>query len=293
MNRDHGEPDNMHPSTRSILLVVLVLTALTSTAQADMSRFGAGINADIVKASNQVALGLGVLQQDYREYNDGLAPSLPAILDAEKGSITSLRLSYTGMLQRIYVQANLNYSTGDTDYTGYLQSPPPPPIVYTPFTTTTNNRIFDLTWRVGYTFRAGHQVALIPYVELGEYTWRRDVGPSTPYGITEDYFHMIFGLGGKLLYSPVDRLVLEVGGGYGTTFLGTMTTDGYDYTLGDKPYMGAYGALDYRFVGNWHLKWSVDYRKWEYGQSDVVAGYLEPHSQTRQTQYLMALGYNF
>jgi hypothetical protein len=281
----------MHPTTRSIFLVAIAMMALMSTAQADMSRFGAGINTDIVKASNQVALGLGSLQQDYREYNNGLAPSLPAILDAEKGSITSLRLSYTGMLQRLYVQATLNYSTGDTDYTGYLQSGNP--VVYTPLTTTTNNRIFNLTWRVGYTFKAGSSVALIPYIELGEYMWRRDVAPHMSYGVTEDYFHMILGLGAKLLYSPVERLVLEAGGGYGTTFLGTMTTGGYDYTLGDKPYMGIYGSLDYRFVGNWHLKWSVDYRKWEYGQSDIVAGYLEPHSQTKQTQYLMALGYNF
>lgn len=281
----------MNSSTRLTLPTIIVLTALTSTVQADMSQFGAGINADIVKASNQVAVGLGVLQQDYREYNEGLAPSLPAILDSEKGTISNLRLSYTGMAQRLYVQATLNYASGDTDYTGYLQSGFP--VVFTPLTTITNNRILDLTWRVGYTFRAGPQVALIPYIELGEYTWRRDVAPHMSYGITEDYFHMILGLGAKLLFSPVERLVFEAGGGYGTTFLGTMTTDGYDYTLGDKPYMGIYGSIDYRFFGNWHLKWSADYRKWEYGQSDVVAGYLEPHSQTRQTQYLMSAGYNF
>ena len=282
----------MSLSSRAISLTIMLAATLMSTVQADMTRKNPGINPDIVKASNQLAVGAGMLEQDYREFNDGLVPSLPAILDSESGRITSLRFSYTGMIRQLYVQANLNYSTGDTDYVGYLQSSGPP-VTYTPFNTTTDNQIVDILVRVGYAFRAGASVVLIPYGEMGNYMWERDVGPSTPYGITEDYFHMNFSLGAKALYSPIDRLVLELGGGYGTTFFSTMTVDGYDYELGDKPYMSAYASLDYRFVTNWHLKWSADYRKWEYGQSDIVAGYLEPHSRTEQTQYLMSVGYNF
>jgi hypothetical protein len=285
-------PDTLTALTASSFLAITLVASLVSTVQADMTRKNPGINSTIVKASNQLAVGVGVLEQDYREFNDGLEPSLPDILDSESGSITSLRLSYTGMIRQLYVQANLNYSTGDTDYVGYLQSLEPP-VVYTPFNTTTENWIVDVLVRVGYAFRTGASVVLIPYGEVGNYMWRRDVGPSTPYGITEDYFHMNFSLGAKALYSPVDRLVLELGSGYGTTFLGTMTLYGYDYELGNKPYMSAYASLDYRFVTNWHIKWSADYRKWEYGQSDVVAGFLEPHSRTEQTQYLMSVGYNF
>lgn len=275
-----------------VAALTAILAALsTTTAQADMTRKNPRINADIVHASNQLSWGFGTLAQDYREYNDGLVPSLPDILDSETGRLTSFRVGYTGMLRGLYIQARLNYSTGETDYVGYLQSGYP--VVYTPFNTTTDNRIIDLLARVGYAFRAGERLVLVPYGELGDYWWRRDVGPSTPYGIVEDYFHLNLSLGAKALYSPVSRLVLELGGGYGTTFLAFMTAEGYDYDLGSEPYMSAYASVDYRFLENWHLKWSADYRRWEYGQSDVVAGYLEPHSRTEQTQYLMSVGVNF
>ncbi|MCK7478988.1 MAG: hypothetical protein M0C28_17700 [Candidatus Moduliflexus flocculans] len=51
--------------------------------------------------------------------------------------------------------------------------------------------------------------------------WRRDVGPSTPYGIVEDYFHSAnLSLGAKALYSPVSRLRSGawVAGARATTF---------------------------------------------------------------------------
>jgi hypothetical protein len=277
--------------SRVSLVFVTVTLLMVSTVQAEMTGSDTRINANIVKASNQVAVGFGVLNQDYREYNDGLVPSLPAILDSETGSINSLRLSYTGMFNRLYVQASLNYSTGDTAYTGYLQSGSP--IVYTPISTTTNNSILDLIARLGYTYEVGRSVAVIPYLEFGQHLWKRDVGPSTPYGVTEDYFHMSLGFGAKALYSPIERLVLEIGAGYGSNVLSTMTTDGYDYTLGDKPYVNAYASADYRIDDRWHLTLSADFRNWQYGESAVVAGAVEPHSETTQIQYLMSVGYNF
>ena len=136
----------MSLSSRASSLAILLAVTLMSTAQADMTRKNPGINSTIVKASNQLAVGGGMLEQDYREFNDGLEPSLPAILDSESGRITSLRFSYTGMIHQLYVQANLNYSTGDTDYVGYLQSSGPP-VTYTPFNTTTENRIVDVLAR--------------------------------------------------------------------------------------------------------------------------------------------------
>jgi hypothetical protein len=283
----------MRYTFRVIPSLVTAMVLMISTAQADMAGSDTRINADIVKAStNQVALGFGVLHQDYQEYNDGLIPSLPAVIDSETGDINSFRVSYTGMFNRLYVQASLSYSTGDTAYTGYLQTLTPP-IVYTPFNTTTSNRIFDLVGRIGYAYRAGGKVALIPYLELGEHVWRRDVGPSTPYGVTEDYFHLSLGFGAKALYSPIERLVLEIGAGYGTNLLSTMSTDGYSYTLGDMPYVNAYISADYRIDDRWHLALSANYRNWQYGESDVVAGFIEPHSETTQTQYLMSVGYSF
>jgi hypothetical protein len=135
---------------------------------------------------------------------------------------------------------------------------------------------------------------VIPYLELGEYAWNRDIGPSTPYGYTEVYFNMSLGFGAKALYSPIERLVLEIGAGYGSNFLSTMTTGGYDYTLGDKPYMNGYVSADYRIDNRWHLTLSADYRNWQYGTSYVAPGVTyEPRSETTQIQYLISVGYNF
>ena len=251
-----------------------------------------GINTEIATASNQVSFGYGKLHQDYREFNDGLVPVLPGILDSETGRMDSFRLAYNGLFSRLYIQANLNYSSGDTDYVGYLQSFPGP--VYTPFTTTTRNTIFDLNERVGYTVISRDSSVVVPYIELGEFYWSREIGRSTIYySGAEEYSHLSLGIGAKLLFSPVRQLVLELGAGGGYIVLGDMTTQGNHYTLGQKPYLSGYASADYRFVENWHLKLSADYRKWEYGQSDIVAGAIEPHSETVQTQYLLSVGYSF
>lgn len=257
----------------------------------DLRAGSPGINAEIARASNQVSFGYGKLHQDYREFNDGLVPVLPSVLDSETGRIDSFRLAYNGLFSRVYVQANLNYSTGDTDYVGYLQAPGP---VYTPFTTTTRNTIFDLIERVGYTVRAGDSANVVPYIELGEFYWSREIGRTTIYySGAEEYSHLSLGVGAKLLFSPVRQLVLEAGAGGGYVVLGDMTTQGNHYTLGAKPYLSGYASADYRFIENWHLKLSADYRKWEYGQSDIVANAIEPHSESVQTQYLLSVGYSF
>ena len=266
------------------------IAILVSAAHADMARFNAGINPDIAAASNQISVGWGALKQDYREYNDGLTALLPSVLDSETGTVRGLRLGYTGMIRRIYVQTALDYARGNTDYVGYLQSPGP---VYTPFNTTTRNTFFDLTVRVGYTFRAESLLVVVPYIEVGEHIWYRQIGPSTPYySGSEDYVHLHIGPGVKLLLSPIDRLVWELGAGYGINTLSTMTTGGYTYTLGDKGNLSGYTGFDIRVAGNVHLKLNAEYRKWEYGQSDVQGGYLEPRSLTRQVRYLVAVGYS-
>jgi hypothetical protein len=258
----------------------------------DMSRLSPGINIAIARASHQVSFGYGKLHQDYREFNDGLVATLPGILDSETGSVNGYRLAYVGMFSRLYVQLHLDYAKGDTDYVGYLQSLPGP--VYTPFNTTTRNTFFDLVERVGYTIKAGNSAVVIPYAELQEYYWSRKIGVTTIYfSGAEEYSHLGLGVGAKLLFSPVTRLVFEIGAGGGYAVLGEMTTNGYRYTLGEKSYLSGYASADYNLVGDWHLKASADYRKWQYGQSDIVANAIEPHSQSVQTRYLLSMGYSF
>lgn len=260
-------------------VVFCVVTAIpVATHAANPARF----NPDIVAATDQLSVGLGVLHQNYREFNDGLNPVLPEVLDAETGNIPALQVGDGAMLPFLYGQVAFTIARGDTTYDGRLQNPP-----YTPVMDTTANTIVDFLGRVGYPFRAGGRVVLVPYVEFSDHYWQRDVG------YVEDYSHLTIGIGGKVLWSPVQRLVLEWGLGSGTTFLGTMSTGGDDYTLGDRPYWSTYLSTDVRLATRWHVRAALDYRRWEYGQSDVVGGYLEPRSLTKQTTFLVSGGYQF
>ena len=239
---------------------------------------------DIVSAANQVYVGAGVLHQDYREFNDGLVPVLPSVLDSEEGNIITAQVGYSALTSFLYGQVQLSVSVGETTYTGYLVSPGP---VYTPFVGPTDNNIVSLIGRVGYPFRAGARAVVVPYLEVGEFFWRRDIG------YIEDYSHFLIGLGAKLLWSPVSKLVVEAGLGVGTTVSANMTVDGYDYDLGSEPYRNGYLAVDYRLHGRWHLRLSADYRDWKYAQSPVVAGFLEPRSETVHATYMLSAGYSF
>lgn len=241
---------------------------------------------DITSAVTQVSVGLGALQQNYKEFNDGLVPSLRSVLDFEIGNLTTVQIAGGLLLPNFFVEGHLNISSGDTVYDGYLQDIGPPP-VYTPYVGTTSNTIVSLYARFGYPFRPAASVALIPCLEIGEHFWRRDVG------YVEDYSHMLLGLGGKVLWNPFQNFVVDVGLGYGTTVLPLMTTGGYDFDLGSRPYRNGYIAFDYRVSQRWHLRLSGEYRNWEYGQSPVVAGALEPRSETTQVTYLFAAGYSF
>jgi len=250
----------------------------------------AGLNPDIVMAANQLAISIGQLHQDYREYNDGLEPLLPPILDAETGSISAYRLSYTALIGHFYVQGARSFANGKTAYDGFLQ--PVPPV--TPAKTVTDNTIDDFDVKLGAGFALGSMTVIVPYADLGVHTWIREVGKATPnYGGAEKYSNLIAGVGVKVLFSPVSRLVFEAGATTGTTAGSNMNTNGTDYPLGKKPYLAADIGVDYRFVGAWHLKATADYQKWEYGASDWIAGAMEPHSQTKQFEYLLSLGYTF
>lgn len=264
------------------LFLPVVLFCLVTPARAA----GAALNGDIVSATNQLSVGLGVLHQNYREFNDGLNPALPEILDAETGNIPVLQVGYGAMLPFLYGQVALSIATGDTKYDGHLLNPP-----YTPVMDTTANTMVDFIGRVGYPFRAGGHVVLVPYVEFSDHYWQRDVG------YIEDYSHLTLGIGGKVLWSPTQRLVLEWGLGSGTTVAGNMSTGGDDYTLGDRPYWSTYLSTDVRLANRWHIKATLDYRRWEYGQSNVVATgtgyYVEPRSLTKQTSFLVSGGYQF
>lgn len=239
---------------------------------------------DITAAANQLRLGVGALHQNYKEFNDGLVGVLPSVLDSELGSIPALQLSASLLRERIYAELQVGLVYGSTTYTGYLQYPGP---VYVPYVGKTDNFIFRAQGRVGIPFRPASILTLVPYVEVGDHFWRRDIG------YIEDYSHYQIGVGGKILLRLAPGVVAEAGLGFGSTFLANMRLDGDDFELGSEPYRHGLLAMDIRLAGRWHLRLSGEYRDWQYEQSPVVSGLIEPRSESKQATYLLSVGYSF
>lgn len=247
-----------------------------------------GLNGDINAAMNRASFGMGQLSQSYKEFNDGLTSLLPSVLDSESGNILSARLEFSAISSdRFYFDARYDRSWGKTGYDGYLQQPGP---IYTPIQTQTDNLIERWTVQIGRALPLGSQGAAIPYVDLGSFGWQRNLGVHTSYAQTETYRHFFLGLGGKLLWSPVSRLTFEVGAAYGTNMSSSMTTEGIKYPLGNKPYLNAEAEVTYRFASHWLVMLSAEHQRWEYGASDWIAGALEPHSRSEQSQLLLSVG---
>jgi len=264
------------------LLAALLLGTIPAPTHADAPPAGA-LNPDIVMASNQLAVGLGVLHQDYTEYNHGMAAAPYEILDAETGNIPALQVDYGLLRPHLFGQVALRIATGDTTYDGHYFDPP-----YAPVIATTSNTMVDFLGRVGYPFRAGGRVVLVPYGEFGSHYWERDVG------YIEDYSHLAIGIGGRVLWNAAERLVIEAGLSVGATLFGNMSTGGEDFALGDRAYWSADTALDFRLASRWHIRAALDYRYWEYGASNAdAAGIFEPDSVTKQTTFLISGGYQF
>ena len=244
-----------------------------------------GGNADIAAAANQATISVGGMHQNYKEFNDGITILLPSVLDSELGSLLTFEVGASRLTEKIFYEVQVGIAAGTTTYTGYLQDLGPP-VVYTPYVGKTANFIVGARGRVGIPFRPAAGLLLVPYAEVGEHLWRRDLG------YVEDYSHFLIGVGGKLYWNPAPRVVVEAGLGTGTTFLANMTLDDLDFELGGKPWHHGLLAIDYRLDERWHLRLSSEYRRWQYGQSPVVAGFIEPRSESVQATYLISVGYS-
>jgi hypothetical protein len=268
----------MRVCSATVSLAALFLLVAGPVLAAKMS------HPDINAAANQLRLGVGALNQNYKEFNDGLVAVLPSVLDSELGSIPTVEFGASLLREQLYAELQLGLAYGSTTYTGYLQYPGP---VYVPYVGKTDNFIFRAQGRVGIPFRPASILVLVPYAEIGDHFWRRDIG------YTEDYSHYHIGVGGKMLLRLAPGVVAEAGLGFGTTFLANMRLDGDDFELGSEPYRHGMLAIDIRLAGHWHLRLSGEYRDWQYEQSPVVNGLIEPRSESKQATYLLSVGYNF
>lgn len=252
-----------------------------------------GLSGNLLETINETSFGVGLLHQNYREFNNGLSPSIGEILDREDGNISQFRFRSGGLYGKYVVQGTFDFAYGDTRYDGHTLAGS------LPITATTRNNIFDLHFNAGYALFAGVNGLLAPELELGYRSWRRNIVDS---GQEETYGHTYLGVGLHGYYALSSRSVLELryvrGHTINPSIQGTDVIYFGSNDLGSSPYTHAELGLDYRWGAVWHVGLHVDYMKWRYGRSNDFIAYsgsltfvaLEPDSLTSQTSYLLTFG---
>jgi hypothetical protein len=281
---------------KKVTLAVMVIAGLSgiSSAIADTS--------DIKTSNNQVGFQLISTNVDYTETGNGILGSQTGTLDTERGPVPGSAVSISAMkdlwLGNDYVEAEYDYSSGNTEYVGGLLGPHPTP--YGSVVSTSGATLTNYSARYGVGFMDDGQTMLTPYLEFGHHEWDRSVNAGERY--TNDYF----GIGVLGQYSPASRLVLSANVMLGKTFTANITVNptsgagggGFSGALGNSVLYRIGAGTDYLFAQNLHGTIGVDYTSFKYGISalyPVGGNYVawEPDSKTNYTTVRIGLGYGF
>ena len=259
----------------------------STTSLADIS--------DIKAANNQATIQSISTNVDYTETGNGIFGTQTGTLDTETGAVPGFALSLSMMsrLESEYFAAEYDRSTGETNYTGALQSGALGSVLATSSAVLTN---FSL--RSGKGFALKNKYMLTPYFELGFHKWDRGVN------FGETYTHKYYGIGALGEFSPVYKLVLSVKAMAGKTYGSYITVNsgpglnGFSGSLGNSTIYKAGLSADYAFMRHFRGNVGVDYTSFSYGMSDVysVGGAFvvwEPDSKTNYTTLKLGVGYAF
>jgi len=271
---------------KTLLATVLAALAMTGVAHA---------NETIVNSNNQLSFSAGASNLNYHELdNSGVTGG--SYLDSEKGTQPAFKLDLTRQgsvlgVDNIYVNTQVEFARGNTDYTGYLQDAFGD---LTPYDSRTKDTTVDVGLKVGksFSFARVPNAQVTPYVGYSYESWIRDM--SGQYGYKETYHHSTASVGVLGQYAFTSDLVGSTDFSYGRTFGAGLSADGIaDFTLGNaNVYSGGVG-LDYAYSKAWHINGSYSIAKFDYGQSGVSDGYFEPNSRTIVQKFYVGVGYHF
>jgi len=252
---------------------------------------------DIVASNNQIGFQTMSTYIDYTETGNGRLGTATGTLDTETGAISGFALSVSAMdnlwMSNDYIEAEYDYSSGNTIYTGSYQGGVFGSVVGTSGAIVTN---LNVRYGKGLTFH--RPFMLTPYVEFGQRYWDRGVN----YG--EIYTHEYIGIGVLGQFSPVYRLVLSVNAMIGRTFGSYITVIsgpglvGFSGALGNSSIYRAGFTADYAITQRFHGNVTLDYMSFSYGISDIYphgSGKVawEPDSQTNCIALRLGVGYGF
>jgi hypothetical protein len=234
-------------------------------------------------SADEFKISATFLSMDYVESaRDG------SFLDSEKSDfneISGLELGYKFIFETGHGGANesalevlVDYVQGQSKYDGFLQSGG---ALISKYETKTDNRIIEpsIRWIESKKSNA-YDVSI--FVSLGYRDWVRDMS-SDVYGIKETYKWAYGGIGMNFMFHDGDwHIGLE--GDYKKAFLATMNAEfngGMDFDLGDTWGYSVKVPLIWDVSEAISFELSYKYDTWEIGASNVVQGYYEPDSKTK------------
>jgi len=234
--------------------------------------------------ADEIKFGVNYLKMDYVETSkEG------KFLDSEKSEykdIGGFNLSYTKHLttlkqekQLTSLELSLRYFKGDTKYDGFLQSTITGQII-SPYKTLTNNEIIEPKIRIKQTAYSSNYDASI-FVSYGYRQWERVI--TGPYGLKEIYDWQYYDVGiSGTFYDGSWDIGFEIA--YQEAIKPKMKAyikGGLNFDLGDTKGYYYKIPLGYNFNKNWRLETFYEYNQWKIKASNVVSGFYEPDSTTK------------
>ena len=247
----------------------------------------------IEQSNNQLSVDYKSLGMGYEEILDN-----GKTFDTEKGDVRGFGVAVTFMstcrqdvLNDLYFRGEYSRYRGDTHYIGGSADG------RLPFGSIVDNHratIDDFDFRLGKGFALGRDFMITPFFGIGHHEWDRAVNAG------EDYKNGYYGAGLLLQWSPVHSFVLSADGLIGRTFDANVfvkANPGFNpdtsLDLGSSRIYKVGVSGDYALTPLAHVNAGVEWTGFEYGESPVVNGILEPFSRTRDVTFRVGVGIGF
>ncbi len=240
-----------------------------------------------------LSANLSFVHQDYKE-NDPFGYTTDGTLDTEIGTLRRAEISARWQAETVplHLQFTARRNNGPTQYSGYLQTG----AQLTPYRTTTGNIMFDFAARAGLPIAQSESWQWIPFIEYQHHRWQRELSQYT-----ENFRHTAALAGLQLQWKQLSALdntgpwSFELEGELGKMLDANMEAAslGFDQTLGKRRLWQLGAAVSYDITQQWRISGTASTRHFNYGQSAVQNGMLEPTNKTQQTTFGIGLGWRY
>ncbi len=239
-------------------------------------------------SSFTLSMSVDTTQFDYTETR-----SNGTILDTETnsfGDIAGFTLFLEPTKSGFYLGGS--YCEGETDYIGGTTSNP----TYGSHRTTTYNTLVDYSGGYKQTLQLDNHLSVPLKVGLGYRAWLRDI-KSTPSvsGYEELYDWGYYDVGIGLHFRDSSALSFGVDAAYRKAFHAQMYENWHGYTFDLNNVYGykVSAPIEFKLDRQWSTFFTYTYEYWNIGASNVIGGYYEPDSETKNQILSLGMKYQF